>query len=402
MKILRKAVCMLIALTVLILPVGAESTDIATEYYSEDIFTPLPVIAPLDETSFTVPAKSAILMEASTGEVIFEQNCHEPLAPASVTKIMTLLLVMEAIDEGKLTLETSITPSEFACSMGGSQIWLKPDESMTVDELLRATVIASANDAAVALGEAVAGSNDAFVRMMNLKAQELGMADTNFINPTGLDADGHATSAHDIAVMSRELLKHDLIKTYSTVWMDSLRNGQSQLVNTNKLVRFYAGTTGLKTGTTSKAGHCLSASAEREGMELIAVVMGSDNSNDRFSAAKQLLDFGFANYTVLHAEIDPATLPLLQVSGGVDSTLSLEPAHTADYLVMKTTDQLSYECSLPEKIEAPIAKGYEVGTAKVMLGETCLGEIPIVAAEGAQKMTFWAAFKLLWNALLVA
>lgn len=397
MKKIRKVVALI--LTVVLCSFSA-AAQIATEYYSEDIFNPLPAIAPLDENSFTVPAKSAILMEASTGEVIFQQNCHEPLAPASVTKIMTLLLVMEAIEDGKLTLETSITPSEFACSMGGSQIWLKPDESMTVDELLRATVIASANDAAVALGETIAGSNDAFVRMMNLRAKELGMEDTNFINPTGLDDDDHKTSAYDIALMSRELLKHDLIKTYSTIWMDSLRGGQSQLVNTNKLVRFYAGTTGLKTGTTSKAGHCLSASAERNGMELIAVVMGSASSNDRFSAAKQLLDFGFANYTLLKANIDNNQLNDLPVTGGIEKTVRLEAAYSANYLVMKTDRELTYSLKINDNVQAPVAKGYEVGVAEVMLGDVKLGEIPIIAASSVEKMTFWYAFGLIWTSLM--
>ncbi len=399
MKKLRQTVCIILALAVCALPMCV-SAEIATEFYSEDIFTPLPVIAPLDENSFTVPARSAILIEASTGEVIFQQNCHEPLAPASVTKIMTLLLVMEAIDEGKLALDTAITPSEHACSMGGSQIWLEPGESMTVDELLRATVIASANDAAVALGEAVAGSDDAFVRLMNLKAAELGMNDTKFINATGLDADGHVTSAYDISLMSRELLKHDLIKQYSTIWMDSLRGGKSQLVNTNKLVRYYEGATGLKTGTTSKAGHCLSASAMRDGMELIAVVMGSATSTDRFSAARQLLDFGFANYSLIHAEVKPEELGSIAVSHGLEKEVALQGAYGADYLVMKSGDSINYEYVLPERIEAPVAKGYVVGKAKVILGESVLGEIPIVAAETVPAISFFAAWKMLWSALM--
>ena len=376
------------------------SAEIATEFYSEDIFNPLPAIAPLDETSFTVHARSAILMEAETGEIIFQQNCHEPLAPASVTKIMTLLLVMEAIDAGKLTLDMNITPSEYACSMGGSQIWLEPNETMTVDELLRATVIASANDAAVALGEAVAGSCDAFVKQMNLRAAELGMADTNFINPTGLDEEGHHTSAYDIALMSRELLRHSLIKEYSTIWMDSLRGGSSQLVNTNKLIRFYEGATGLKTGTTSKAGHCLSASAQRGDMELIAVVLGSETSTDRFSSARQLLDFGFANYSVLTAHVPEDALNPVPVRGGPAKTIPIKADGSPKYLIMKTTETPTFEYILPEEISAPVAAGCVLGKAIVKLGESTLGEIPIIAAESVAKLGFWDAICLLWNALV--
>ncbi|MBQ2135263.1 MAG: D-alanyl-D-alanine carboxypeptidase, partial [Clostridia bacterium] len=243
-----------------------------------------------------IKAKSVILMEVNTGKILYEDNADEALPPASITKIMSLLLVMEAIDRGDFDLQTVISASEHACSMGGSQIWLEPGESMEVDSLLKAAVIASANDATVALGEAVAGSEEGFVALMNERAKELGMINTNFVNCTGLDAEGHLTSAHDVAIMSCELIKHDLIKDYSTVWMDTLRNGESELVNTNKLVRFYEGTTGLKTGTTSTAGYCLSATAQRNGMELAAVVMGGDTSNDRFGGAKKLLDYGFANY----------------------------------------------------------------------------------------------------------
>lgn len=399
MKTRKKAIALLAAASLFLTPLSA-SAEIATEFYSEDIFTPLPTVAPLDETSFTVAAKSAILMDFATGDVIFQQNCHEPLAPASVTKVMTLLLVMEAIDGGKLTLDTKITPSEHACSMGGSQIWLEPNESMTVDELLRATVIASANDAAVALGEAVAGSDEAFVNMMNTRAKELGMNDTKFLNATGLDAEGHHTSAYDIAIMSRQLLKHDLIRQYSTVWMDSLRDGKSQLVNTNKLVRYYDGATGLKTGTTSKAGHCLAASARRDGMELIAVVMGSANSNDRFSSARQLLDFGFANYRVVTAEIPQAALSPIRVRRSLQKSVKLQADGKAEFLVMKNDEELSFEYILPEELEAPIAKGYVVGSAKVYIGRSLLGEIPILAAETVRPVTFWEAFKVLWRSLM--
>ncbi|MGN1320098.1 MAG: D-alanyl-D-alanine carboxypeptidase family protein, partial [Acutalibacteraceae bacterium] len=247
-------------------------------------------------TQLDIKAKSAILMEVNTGEILYEMNADEQMPPASITKIMSLLLVMEAVDRGELSLEDVITASEHACSMGGSQIWLEPGESMTVDDLLKAAVIASANDATVALGEQIAGSEEGFVSMMNERASQLGMTNTKFINATGLDADGHISTAHDVAIMSAELIKHDLIKNYSTVWMDTLRDGESELVNTNKLVRFYEGTTGLKTGTTSGAGYCLSATAERNGLSLVAVIMAGETSADRFNGAKKLLDYGFANY----------------------------------------------------------------------------------------------------------
>ena len=274
------------------------SADYYTEYPNSDLLTALPASAtPTNTADLKIKAKAAVLMEPHTGQVLYAQNPDEKLAPASITKVMSLLLIMEAIEQGKLTLKTKVSCSEHAASMGGSQIWLEVNEEMTVDELLRASVIASANDATVALAEAVAGSEDAFVRLMNEKAAALGMKNTTFVNACGLDADGHLTTARDVAIMSSALIKHSLIKKYSTVWMDALRDGKSELVNTNKLVRYYSGATGLKTGTTSKAGCCVSATAERDGMELVAVIMGGENSNERFSGAKKLLDYGFANWS---------------------------------------------------------------------------------------------------------
>ncbi|HAQ63275.1 MAG TPA: D-alanyl-D-alanine carboxypeptidase, partial [Ruminococcaceae bacterium] len=265
-----------------------------------------------------VRAKSALLMEASTGRVLMAQNADERLYPASVTKIMSMLLVVEALENGKIQLTDVVTASANASKKGGSQIWLKDGEQMTVDELLKATAVASANDACTALGEYIAGSDDAFVKLMNDRAKQLGMNNTNFDNCTGLDdtADSHYTTAYDIALMSRELLKHDLIRNYSTVWMDTLRNGETQLVNTNKLIKSYDGATGLKTGTTSKAGCCVSASAERDGLELIAVVMGSDNSNDRFNSARAMLDWGFANYSAVTLSADASLITDVNVING--------------------------------------------------------------------------------------
>ena len=269
--------------------VTVSADTVSTEYVGADLDTPLEenvqANAQIGE-KLNINAKSAILIEYNTGKILYEMNAGERLAPASITKVMTLMLVMEALEEGKIKLETKVTASANAASLGGSQIWLEEGEVMTVDELLRAVVVASANDATVALAEAVAGSEETFVKQMNEKAKSLGLKDTNFVNSYGLDADGHLTTAYDIAVMSAELIKHKLIRDYSTIKMDSLRNGESQLVNTNKLVRYYDGCFGLKTGTTGKAGSCLSATAERNGLTLIAVVLGSPTSKDRFSGAQ--------------------------------------------------------------------------------------------------------------------
>ena len=287
---------MVLVIPLFYFPLEVNAEDEA-EYMGEDLLTDIPEVpaAAVVGTTLDIKAKSVVLMEPYTGNVLYENNADERLAPASITKIMSLLLVMEAIENEKLTLDTKVSASEYAASMGGSQIWLEVGEEMTVDELLRASVIASANDATVALAEAVSGSEETFVSLMNERAKELGMKNTTFVNCCGLDTDGHLTSGRDVAIMASALIKHDLIKKYSTVWMDALRNGKSELTNTNKLVRYYSGATGLKTGTTSKAGCCVAATAERDGMELVAVVMGGETSNERFTGAKKLLDYGFAN-----------------------------------------------------------------------------------------------------------
>ncbi|MBQ6714702.1 MAG: D-alanyl-D-alanine carboxypeptidase, partial [Clostridia bacterium] len=320
---------------------------------------------------------------------------------ASITKIMSLLLVMEAIDNKTLSLEDVLTCSDHAASMGGSQIWLEPGESMTVDDLLKATVIASANDATVMLGEAIAGSEEGFVSLMNEKAKKLGMNNTNFINCTGLDAEGHYSTAHDVAIMSCELIKHELIKQYTTVWMDSLRGGESELVNTNKLVRFYEGTTGLKTGTTSTAGYCLSASAMRDGTELVAVVMGSESSNDRFESAKKLLNYGFANFAL--TEIHPEKTDAFSVE--IDDGEKKKFAALADgflKLLLKKNEggEIKQEINLKEDIKAPVRQGDKVGSIDVFLGEELIGSIDITAAENVGKMNYLTALKWLLSGLL--
>lgn len=340
------------------------------------------------EGEVAVKAKSAVLMDASTGEVLFSLNKNEKAYPASVTKIMPLLLFMEAIDSGKMALTDTVTASSVAAGKGGSQIWLKEGETMTVDELLRATAIASANDACTALGEHIAGSEEAFVKMMNDRAAELGMKNTHFVNCSGLDDDTteHLTTAYDIALMSKELLSHERIKTYTTVWMDSLRDGATQLVNTNKLVRFYSGTTGLKTGTTSKAGHCLSASAERDGLHLIAVVLGADNSTDRFESAKAMLNWGFANFETVTPKIDTSSFNDVRVLRG--TMRSIKPIITnVKPLTLKTGQKSKIETviDLCENVEAPVEKNQVLGLVTLKIGDQVISEYKLISENPVEK-----------------
>ncbi len=352
---------------------------------------PLGIISHAEgETTIDVKAKAAVLMDASTGEVLFSLNENEKLYPASVTKIMPLLLFMEALDSGKIALTDKVTASPAAAGKGGSQIWLKEGETMTVDELLRATAIASANDACTALGEHIAGSEEAFVKMMNDRAKELGMVNTNFVNCSGLDDDTttHLTTALDIAVMSKELLSHDRIKTYTTVWMDSLRNGETQLVNTNKLVRFYNGTTGLKTGTTSKAGHCLSASAERDGLQLIAVVMGAENSSDRFESAKAMLNWGFANFETVTPQIDSSLFENVKVLRGVEDYI--KPSITGVKPITLAAGQkskLETAVELSRDVEAPIEKNQVLGRVRLKIGDEVISEYNLISEIPVEKTT---------------
>lgn len=347
-------------------------------------------------TDLQISAKSAILMEPTTNTVLYEKNASEICAPASITKIMSLVLIMEAIDQKRLTTEEIVTASETASKMGGSQIWLKEGENMTVDDLLKATVIGSANDATVALAEQIAGSEEAFVNLMNKKAEELGMDNTTFKNCTGLDEDGHMTSCYDVAIMSCELLKHPLIKKYSTVWMDTLRDGESELVNTNKLVRFYEGTTGLKTGTTSKAGCCLSASAKRGDTELVAVIMGATNSNERFSGAKKLLDFGFANYCMSEIKSSAKAEDLKsKVKNGTEKVVYGKAENNVKLLLKKEDAQsVEQRLSMEDEIEAPIHKGDTIGTVDVYIGEELVGKIDIKATKQIDKIKYKTT--LLW------
>lgn len=398
MKMFKKLASLWLVLSLSIcmcMSVGA--TTVSSECDISDI--EIPIDATVTDaaigTQLDIKAKSAILMEVNTGEILYEMNADEQMPPASITKIMSLLLVMEAIDRGELSLEDVITASEHACSMGGSQIWLEPGESMTVDDLLKAAVIASANDATVALGEQIAGSEEGFVSMMNERASQLGMTNTKFINATGLDADGHISTAHDVAIMSAELIKHDLIKNYSTVWMDTLRDGESELVNTNKLVRFYEGTTGLKTGTTSGAGYCLSATAERNGLSLVAVIMSGETSADRFNGAKKLLDYGFANYAYSDIVPELGDITAVSVKGGVQPQAKIQANENFCLLLKKSeASGVTQKVNLPESVTAPVKEGDVLGTVDFYNNDEQIGSVNITAAESVDKMTFLTA--LFW------
>ncbi|MBR4910133.1 MAG: D-alanyl-D-alanine carboxypeptidase [Clostridia bacterium] len=396
MRFFKAFLLFVIVLSVAVcVPAPAAAKTVSSECDISDIEVPIAETSATVDGALDIKARSAILLEPNTLEILYESNADEQLPPASITKIMSLVLIMEAIDRGDFTTEDVVTASEHAASMGGSQIWLEPGEAMTVDDLLKATVIASANDATVALAEKVAGSEEGFVRLMNEKAKALGMENTVFINATGLDAAGHLSTAHDVALMSAELLKHPLIKTYSTVWMDTLRDGESELVNTNKLVRFYEGTTGLKTGTTSGAGYCLAASAERNGLSLVAVIMGGETSAARFEGAKKLLDHGFANFSFETVTADIGENPKISVKGGVLPEAPLIANGTLGVLTEKSRKgDITRITVLPESVSAPVKKGDKVGEIQVFSGETPVGSIDILADADVEKLTFLRA--LLW------
>lgn len=366
----------------------------------------LPLRAPEEEPLVEIAAPSAILIDAATGTVLFEQNADERREPASVTKIMTLLLVMEALDSGVISWDDQVVASQTAAGKGGSQIYLEEGETMSMDEMLKSVVVASANDCATALAEHVAGSEAAFVSMMNRRAAELGMENTHFVNCTGLDdqpeAREHLTTARDVALMSRELLKHDAIRRYTTIWTDTVRNGQFGLANTNKLVRFYEGTTGLKTGYTSTAGHCLSASAERDGMELIAVVLGAGSSSDRFASAKALLSFGFANYALTKPDLD-VELPAIPVTLGTSETAVPVPVSSEPILVPKSQlPSVTRTVELEQQLEAPVEKGQQLGVLRVMAGKELLREIPLVAERPISRLTLGALFLRLLSSVCMS
>lgn len=349
----------------------------------------LSLAMPAAAEELAVDAQACLLMEKTTGQVLYAVNEHEQLEPASVTKVMTLLLVMEAIDSGALSYDDMVTASAYACSMGGSQIWLEENEQMTVEDMLKAVCVASANDASVALAEHIAGSAEAFVEKMNQRAAELGMEDTHFVNPTGLPAEGHVTSAYDIALISRELiLHHPDIRRFTTIWMDSLRDGAFGLNNTNKLIRYYEGATGLKTGSTDNALYCLSATAERDGMELIAVILKSPTSTQRFESAKVLLNYGFAAYGLTHIEPEEP-LPAIPVELGTAASVMPEVSGDQDMLLTKDKlGTLTVQTEMEAVLSAPVEKGQRVGTLTVTAGDEVLAELPLVAEEGVERLSY--------------
>jgi D-alanyl-D-alanine carboxypeptidase (penicillin-binding protein 5/6) len=354
---------------------------------------PVPCFAleAVPEDTLKLSAPSAVLMHTD-GTVLYAKDAHKPMAPASITKVMTLLLTAEALEEGRLAFTDVITASPYACSMGGSQIWLEEGEQMTVEELVKCVVMASANDCAVALAEAVAGSEEAFVSRMNARARELGMEHTTFVNCCGLDAQGHMTTAYDIALMSRALMAYTWIETYTTRWQDTIRDGAFTLTNTNKMIRQYEGMIGLKTGSTSGAGFCLSAVARREEMSLIAVVMGAENSTLRNGDIRSLLDFGFANYCEIPiVPTDP--LPDLSVRLGKKKSVPLVLGEQVGILTEKNNAAaLRTDLDLETNLEAPIQKGQQVGTLSVMDGETVLRRVPVVAAEDCPRQSLLDLF----------
>ena len=361
---------------------------------------------PVSAAAPEVSAKSACLMDIETGTVLCEQNADEPLAPASVTKVMTMLLVMEALDSGRIQLSDTVTASEAAAAKGGSQIYLKVGETMCVEEMLKSVAVSSANDCACALAEHIAGSEAAFVDMMNNRAGELGMKNTHFVNCTGLDdgedATSHRTTARDIAIMSRELMKnHPDIQKYTTIWMDTVRNGTFGLSNTNKLVRFYPGATGLKTGFTSGAGYCLSATAEKNGLGLIAVVMGAETSQDRFNACKQLLDYGFAGYGIIRPEAD-GTLAVPVKLGKADFVTAVPTEDTALLIDKSQLNSVNIKTELMDEVTAPVSQGQRLGTMTVQVGEQILKEIPLVAETAVPRLSWWDIFVQLLKQMLMA
>ncbi len=349
----------------------------------------------------SLPCASAILMDAATGQVLYEQNADAALPPASVTKVMTLLLVMEAVDAGRIALTDTVTVSAHAASMGGSQVYLKEGECMSVEEMLKCVVIASANDCAVALAEHVAGSEEGFVAAMNARAAELGMVNTHFENTNGLDdtATNHVTSARDIAIMSRALISHPKILEYSGTWMDSIRDGAFGLTNTNRLVRFYPGCTGLKTGSTAKAKFCISATAERDGLSLICVIMAAETRDVRNAAAVKLLDYGFANYAAYEAQAGELTLPVL---GGTEAACTVRYDRFCATVPKGAAGRVERELSLPDTLTAAVCAGDEVGRVIYRLDGTELGSVPVYATQDVPKMSFAALFgRMLAKFLLI-
>lgn len=340
-------------------------------------------------------SKSSILMCADTGDIIYENNAYEHLSPASVTKVMSILLILESLESGKISLSDEVVTSKNAVAMGGSQIWLEEGEKMTVDELFKAVAVASANDACTALAEYIAGSTASFVSMMNEKAKELGLENTHFENCTGLDdtATNHYSCAYDIAVMAREVMQHDLIRNYTTIWLDYLRNGETELNNTNKLVNTYNGITGLKTGTTSKAGFCVCATAERDKMNLISVVLGADTSEHRFLSASNMLDYGFANYQIIVPEIDETQISQVKVINGIEKSVMPVYNETNKILVKKGGEEITYEYKTEPSVTAPVKSGDKLGEIIIKSGGKTIKTVKLYSGKNIKKISFSYIFK---------
>ncbi len=361
------------------------------------LFSSFPCTVYAEDKEEELSAKSSILMCMNTGEVISENNAYEHLSPASVTKIMSILLIAEAIDSGRIGLDDTVTASENSVSKGGSQIWLEVGEQMSVNDLLKAVVIASANDACTLLGEYIAGSDSAFVDMMNDKVKQLGLSNTHFENCTGLDdsVTDHYSCAYDLAVIACEVMKHDLVMNYSTVWLDYLRDGETELNNTNKLVNTYQGITGLKTGTTSNAGFCLCATAERDGLSLVSVVLGADTSEDRFSLSRQLLDYGFNTYQINQISLDESKITSVKVKNGTVKSITPVTSGSDYILVKKSSEDFTYEYNIKKEITAPVYEGDILGEITVKCGEEKLVSLPLVASVAVDAATFSYIFSVL-------
>lgn len=343
--------------------------------------------------------KSSILMSLDTGDVIKQNNAYEHLSPASVTKLMSILLILEAIDSGKIKLTDEVAATENAVSKGGSQIWLEVGEKMTVNDLFKAVVIASANDACTLLGEYVAGSDSAFVDMMNKRVETLGLKNSHFENCTGLDDEvtNHYSCAYDLAVIAKEVMKHKLILKYSTVWLDSLRNGKTELNNTNKMINKYNGMTGLKTGTTSNAGFCLCATATRDGISFVSVVLGAQTSDERFALTQELLDYGFANYKLDNIKIDNSKLKTVKVKNGIDKSITPKCELNKKLLLPKNSDKITYEYSFLDEVKAPVKKGDKLGVITVYSGNKKISFIELKSDKNIKSVTFLYIFKKMFN-----
>lgn len=392
---MKKILCVLISVIFMlaVLPMNSasfakdESSNTGADEKSQNITdTKLPV---------SINCKACVLMEQSTGQILLSYNMDKKMYPASVTKIMTMLLVIEAIENGKISFDDDVVTSTVASKKGGSQIWLKEGETMKVSELFKAMAVYSANDACTALAELVGGSEEGFITLMNERAQELGMKNTNFENCTGLDdtSTSHLSTAYDIALMSRELISHDEVKKYTTIWMDSLRGGKTALVNTNKLVRFYKGATGLKTGTTAKAGCCISATAQRNGTSLIAVVLGSDNSKDRFAAATKLLNWGFSNYKTVNVKVDRSMIKDVNIIMGEEASVS--PVIPSEMPVLVPSGQeknIKQDISLAASVEAPLESSQVLGSVKITLDSKTLAVYNLTANHYVDRLTFKSVF----------